>query len=503
MAKPTLAKLSQAAAEADDPCFATAAIPRPGGVDPLGLRQLNFDLMDTVFPGLNNVARHLRPFVLVTWAWRRALQLAQQGSKKEIERDKLHDFVDRIDVIYAWSQFLRDPNAPLPGRNVLAGLLQADEFRFGGEKWKEQREARRLSTALSAPIQYGPSLKMLGWIHPHPEYPGVMIPGPDTTPALDAFEARIKGALDHDAFSKFGTVVVTRKEAERLGKRWSLDDITDDEAAVMQELLLGIDGHMSRRAGAGLIVAAARRVKSSEEDDLRPPMEGVPSKFIPPAELTEVRDAWRRVQVRQVFRLALEAMLHWTIMKLADRPLSSEALIAAFTIEVPSIGKAKSAGVWLTAIRPNTGPTALIDQLVEALDEEDSAAIAIAIAEGLAFSLAEDPGRDTKDQRADRLPLWRARREVDALGKGPASAFVRHVLESWVLAQHAYWSVGRGLADARAGGKTLLRLRVILDEGGWTLTPVQPPNPPAPTADRLRTMLSLMTECGLLPPSSA
>jgi hypothetical protein len=27
-----------------------------------------------------------------------------------------------------------------------------------------------------------------------------------------------------------------------------------------------------------------------------------------------------------------------------------------------------------------------------------------------------------------------------------------------------------GLADARAGEKTLLRLRVILDEGGWTLT---------------------------------
>jgi hypothetical protein len=75
---------------------------------------------------------------------------------------------------------------------------------------------------------------------------------------------------------------------------------------------------------------------------------------------------------------------------------------------------------------------------------------------------------------------------------------MRHVLESWVLAQHAYWSVGRGLADARAGGKTLLRLRVILDEGGWTLTPVKLGRPPAPTPDRLQTMISLLKECGLL-----
>lgn len=140
---------------------------------------------------------------------------------------------------------------------------------------------------------------------------------------------------------------------------------------------------------------------------------------------------------------------------------------------------------------------------LEALREDDTAAIAKAVVEGLAFSLAEDPGPSAGEQRADRLPLWRARQEAAVLSDGAAVAFVRHVLESWVLAQHAYWSVGRGMADARAGGKTLLRLRVILDDGGWTLTPVKRGNPPAPTADRLRTMLSLMTECGLLAPSSA
>jgi hypothetical protein len=34
---------------------------QPGGVDPLGLRQLNLDLMDWALPGINNVTVLIRP----------------------------------------------------------------------------------------------------------------------------------------------------------------------------------------------------------------------------------------------------------------------------------------------------------------------------------------------------------------------------------------------------------------------------------------------------------
>jgi hypothetical protein len=48
-----------------------------------------------------------------------------------------------------------------------------------------------------------------------------------------------------------------------------------------------------------------------------------------------------------------------------------------------------------------------------------------------------------------------------------------------------FWSVDRGLADLRAGGNTLLSLRVILDEGGGKLAPASRGSPPVPTPDAL------------------
>src|SRR6516225_9376089 len=99
MALPSLADITRAAAEADAPSFIDRSKVALGGVDPLGLRQINFDLMDEVLPGLNNVARHIRPFVVVTWAWRRARQLAEARGADKVSVDELRDFVDRIEVI--------------------------------------------------------------------------------------------------------------------------------------------------------------------------------------------------------------------------------------------------------------------------------------------------------------------------------------------------------------------------------------------------------------------
>jgi len=139
-----------------------------GGVDPLGLRQINFDLMDKVLPGLNNVAAKLRPFVLMSWAWRRVRTIVERDKLGGATDEAMRDFVDRIEAIYSWSQFLLDPAAALPGGQALGELIhgEGESYHFAGKAWESRRDLRRSSTGLISPLNYGPGLRSMGWLVP-------------------------------------------------------------------------------------------------------------------------------------------------------------------------------------------------------------------------------------------------------------------------------------------------------------------------------------------------
>jgi hypothetical protein len=160
----------------------------------------------------------------------------------------------------------------------------------------------------------------------------------------------------------------------------------------------------------------------------------------------------------------------------------------------------RCASDWLNAASNATmGPTGLMDRIAEVFQDTSYRELASAIADSLAFCIKEAPEHEQLFERADRLPLARARREAEAWGAASTKSFVGHILESWVLAQHVYWSVGRGLADARVRGNTILRLKIVLEEAGWTLAPgASLGRPPAPAGDRLETALTLAKECGLV-----
>ena len=88
------------------------------------------------------------------------------------------------------------------------------------------------------------------------------------------------------------------------------------------------------------------------------------------------------------------------------------------------------------------GPIEFMAQIEHSLDDPAYNDLASSIATGLAFCIVEAPEQPEAFERAERLPLARARREAKA----------------W--SQASPRDVGRGLADARARGKTILRLRV-------------------------------------------
>lgn len=492
----SLAELVDLAARADEPALVAEGQPLPGGVDPLGLRQINFDLMDLVFPGINNIAQHIRPFTVIAWAWRRAAQVAEAQGRTRVLPSVLVDFVARIEVIFAWSQFARDPQCTLPGRDVIAPLLQKPAYTFGGQDWERRRSKRTNSTALSAPINYGPAVKAFGWLQAADG--GAFAATEVVHDAMQATDDAMAPFLDHPAFSALGEVTVTDAEVRSYAEAWALDQPTDAEKIAMVDTMAGEGAPKCRREAIELVLAAAHYLDGdASEREIRRVMCCAPSGFRPPAKLEPIAAAWRTMQVRQVFRLALEALFFWLCRRLdAAAPASTGELVADF---LQAAGQADTADRWLAdAKRENFGPVEWLEELHACLSvAERRDDLPATIRGALAACIAEAP-ETAGSERNDRLPLARAAAEAAGWGSQSAEDFLAHVVDGWVFGQHVYWSVGRGLADARARGKSILRLKVAVEEGGWTMMPGAQPSVPRATEDRLGTMIGLMRECGLL-----
>jgi len=496
----SLAEIIEAAESAQEPGLISSSLPQPGGVDPLGLRQINFDLMDQVFPGINNIARHIRPFSVVTWAWRRAATIADQQGQTRVPVSVLRDFVDRIEVVFAWSQFLRAPDSVLPGRDVLAPLLHRTEYEFGGEEWERRKTARAYSTALSAPINYGPALKTFGWLQADPS--GALVATAAVQEALAALDQAMEPYLGHPVFSSLGKVGVSGADIGTWAEAWRLDLPTKAEKLAMVETMAGELAPRCRRDSVALVVAASKHLGGTPSDQfLRRAMCGPPSDFHVPPPLEQIAKAWRGTQNRQAFRLALEALFYWICLRLENGATSTGALVQEFLFES---GEAETAGHWFEAVRTDVfGPADWIERLDHCLYDDDRwAELPATIRAVFAACIAEAPDK-AGTERADRLPLARAAQEFAGWRDQPVADFLTHVLDSWVFGQHVYWSVGRGLADARARGRSILRLKVALEDEGWTMTPGASISAPRATADRLGTMVSLMREADLLPAEGA
>ena len=90
-----------------------------------------------------------------------------------------------------------------------------------------------------------------------------------------------------------------------------------------------------------------------EVDQLRSTMAGPPSDFMPPAHLLNIWEAWRRIEVRQLFRLSLEALLYWTIATLEEKPKGTDALVDVFLGQVSPPPNYANAREWLSASLPS------------------------------------------------------------------------------------------------------------------------------------------------------
>jgi hypothetical protein len=226
------------------PWIVEPTAPSVGGVDPLGLRQINFDLMDRVFPGLNNVARHIRPFTVVAWAWRRTRNLAVER-ELALPLSTHEDFVARIEVAFVWSLILSEDRTTardidLPGKQRVSDYMAGrQELIFGDDEWHSFVKSRRNSTALTAAINYGPGLRAFKILGDDNLVPGLRAPYPTYDAALNAFERKFAPALIHPVFNGWDSCSITAEEAHSWQQLWDVAELTDEERICFRDRLVG------------------------------------------------------------------------------------------------------------------------------------------------------------------------------------------------------------------------------------------------------------------------
>jgi hypothetical protein len=351
----TLEEFTADAAQATGPRVSELVKIRPDGVDPLGLRQINFNLMDQLLPQLNNVARHIRPLTVMAWGWHCAWACAERLGLQEVPVTKLRDVVDRIEVIFVWSQLITHGTVDLPGNEYLKNRMPSGRFKFGGERWTQIQLERKYSTALSAPANYGPSLFNLCFVRSGARRHEVRV-HPMAIPTIKAIESLLGDDCQHPAFTKFGEVVVKYEELERWGKLWDMNRTTNAERIHISSVLGGKQAPLKRQIGIRLLTTTIRRLGDKEEPALRKGMCDIGAVGQDP-DAREAVLTWRGIQARQLFRLALESMLLWATREVGDGTRTLGQLTKAFLDLTPKAATASASGQHMCQSKTSIGHT--------------------------------------------------------------------------------------------------------------------------------------------------
>lgn len=532
MTEPTLDDLDRAFADAPHPHLVEEMRLDPGGVDPLGLRQVNLNLMDAALPGINNVTDRVRPYAFMAWAWWKAARAAETPEGREIAVSDLQDVVDRLEVLFVWSHFLASDGGGLPGRTVVRGKLPAagsnQAHPFHGEAWKAFRKVRRTSTGIMAPIQYGPSVRALGWLI---QVEGrALCPSAEAMPAvteLDRAFGRVPGA-----FLLPGEVSIGAAQAEALHPAWDVGEPSETEREVFRHLFHGLGGAAPeqslpwrRRRTLDLILAVLDQSKVQlTTEEVRRAMASASTTAGEPLALSEplidVHRRWASLQARQLQRMALESLLRWIEGRIdAGRSRSEELARDADEAARKEEDGADSAtvGRYLDEAAARAGPRgwpaacgvdgetdifALMEDLGAAQGEAGCPRVpglalrGLAYADAMTLSLLASGipagGHGPLGGQPDRLPLSVAHRRLQVARGRSLMSLWSEVLEAWVIGQHVRWSVARNGDDTQ-------RLRIALGDRGWIrIRKGDPSGPFRPTSDRLWTALALGADCGLI-----
>ena len=295
------------------------------GVDPIGLRQLNLDLMDAAVPGINNTTMHIRPYAFMAWAWGKALEILRADG--DVHSAQLEDLVARYETFYAWAHSLAE--TPLGGAAAVRKFLplrgSSQQFLFAGPMWEEFKK-RRLS--FMAATEYGPSIKALRILTPREG--GAFKPCTEFAAVAAAIDSVVTNCLPARLLAKEPPTVAW-EEVLPLSEKLPVTSASPAERQAFRLLFFegrgGANEHkdiLRRRATIELIQAILPEQAEISIPELRRRLasESVGSDIRERDSEIDVSARLSAIlQARQLQRLAIEAIMLW-IERALPKPIS-------------------------------------------------------------------------------------------------------------------------------------------------------------------------------------
>jgi hypothetical protein len=485
-----------------------------GGVDFLGLRQVNLELMALCLPGINNVTRYIRPFSLLSWIYWKFYGLAEKKGTTVTNKD-LQMWKEKVETLFTRGHKIQKTGG-IPGTDSEPPGKGPVPLTFAA--WKRSAQ----NTSLMAAVQYGPATKTidgLGFLESQGRgFFQTRGHGVELAEALDVELRRF------DLLKKLDVATANARQAERIFPSWSIFQPSTKERRIFRRAFfdastIGDSTPIGRRSSTlqialNVLAYSQKPLTSSEIRSLmfRRPFSNSRSR---PKHST-LNVSWLRwvvLQVRQSQRLAFEGLLSWFELQLVEGNNDTEAIVNATLAAIKdhhSIFPLRQPRYFLKLIRKNFStldqalanrrdldPFWLMEQISQAtIDRSDSLGPyclrTLFICSAFTELLLEESTVKGEVERggSDRLSLafW-----VSALSRfidRELPEFLRFFFETFVLSQHF------AVAARRFDGQTQ-RLRISIEEEGLEFL-VDEPLLPTVTADRLNTALSLMEDCGLI-----
>ena len=493
-----------------------------GGVDFLGLRQVNLHLIDLFLPGINNVTFYVRPYALMSWiAW----AFREMIGDRDVTRSEFIAFREKVEILFNWSHQLNDSGAGMAGNGQVAPHQGEGDISLEFSQWKR-------NVSWYDAVNYGPSAKIdngLGFIRQVKS--GVFAVTKSGEKLALALNASLSKSPAYAILFNLDYTATTGSIAGTFYDVWRIDKPSKSESRIFcnslyDEEAIDQPSPIGRRSTSiKLILSALRAInKACTSDELRRFIARSSYPFSSEVKsedsLAEAHALWRVLQVRQSHRLAFETIFGWAEVQILEFGRAHsieivEKLLNLIKKKYPDIELNDWIEDQLTAINISKGeaPTLLIagteniaidifqkmHEISEEVDDRDLSVImaieTLLLCSEITKEFMADPLTKihARDGGSSRISLEYWMKFVEGNKSLPFQSFISKVIENFILSQHF------GVAAARySDGKQ--RLRLSIEEGGIVsmLNNTTEALIPSVTRDRLDTILSLMHDAGLL-----